>query len=476
MATSCASSPFPYAAPPVGALRWRPPAAPTPWTTARAATRFGPVCPQPLQPPPSDLADQSEDCLTLNVFAPAAPPPAAGYPVMVWIHGGYFAVGAGGQPFYDCARLARRGVVVVTLNYRLGRLGFFAHPGLTQEAAARGEPVANYGLMDQIAALRWVRANVRAFGGNAANVTVFGESAGGMAIDTLMASPAGRGLFDKAIVESGLGRNTATPLPEAEAAGVRFAASLNAESLTALRALPARAIVDGWTPKDPDGAHLVRDGRLIVEDTAPAFAAGRSAPVPLLIGSNDNEASLDPRRPQRPAERPRQAAVRRARLCARDLRHARRRGGQGGRGPPASPPRSGLIAPSPNPRASWRIARRRWASRSGATPTATFPPRCGVRRPAAAHAAEVQFVFGSLGVRGPDPTDEDRRMSDTLQAYWTDFARSGDPNGAGLPVWPKDSQAEAAAMVFSVDGAVAAPDFAKARLDLVATGESPPTR
>ena len=190
----------PFAAPPVGDLRWRPPAAAPAWTGVRDASAFGPACMQrsPYEP---NLA-VSEDCLTLNVWTPSDRPRGAKLPVMVWIYGGGFIIGASSQPGIDGTHLAQRGVVLVSLNYRLGRFGFFAHPALDAGPA----PVANYGLMDQIAALKWVRDNIGAFGGDPGNVTVFGESAGGMSVNFLMASPAARGLFAKAISQSGFDR------------------------------------------------------------------------------------------------------------------------------------------------------------------------------------------------------------------------------------------------------------------------------
>ena len=184
---------IPYAAPPVGKLRWRPPQAPRAWNKVRDASAFGPICPQNYNPSDNGVGPlpASEDCLTLNVWTPAEV--GAARPVMVWIHGGGFVNGSASAPLYDGDALARQGVVVVTLNYRLGWLGFFAHPALS--ATQPGEPLGNYGLMDQIAALKWVQRNIAAFGGDPGNVTLFGESAGGMSVNKLMISPAARGLF-----------------------------------------------------------------------------------------------------------------------------------------------------------------------------------------------------------------------------------------------------------------------------------------
>lgn len=207
---------IPFAAPPVGDLRWRPPADPKPWTDVRAGDAYGPACPQHM-PAAWGLPDPkwSEDCLYLNVWRPESAKPGAKLPVMVWIYGGGFTIGNGASKIYDGTHLAQNGVVVVNMNYRLGRLGWFAHPALTAEA--KGGATADFGLMDQIAALKWVKANIAAFGGDPANVTIFGESAGAMSVNLLMVSPAARGLFAKAITESGLGRIAAKTMAAAEA-------------------------------------------------------------------------------------------------------------------------------------------------------------------------------------------------------------------------------------------------------------------
>ena len=221
---------LPYAQPPVGALRWRAPQRAKAWDGVRVADRYGAICMQKIAKDNGvGLQPASEDCLTLNVFAAVGATTPAKLPVMVWIHGGGLVNGSGTAELYDGSALARQGVVVVTINYRLGRFGYFAHPALTAEA--NGEPVANYGLMDQIAALEWVKRNVAAFGGDARNVTIFGESAGGVSVNRLMMIPAVRGLFQKAIVESGAGRETDRSLAEAEAAGAAFGSGLGRPTL-----------------------------------------------------------------------------------------------------------------------------------------------------------------------------------------------------------------------------------------------------
>jgi para-nitrobenzyl esterase len=278
----------PYAAPPVGPLRWRPPQPPARWTGVRPATAFGAICPQNagMGVPPG--AAQSEDCLTLNVWAPAHSTRAA--PVMVWLHGGGDDSGTASQPQFGGATFAHDGIVFVSLDYRLGALGWFAHPALTKEAGP-GAPLANYGLMDQIAALQWVKRNIRAFGGDPAQVTVAGESAGGESVLFLMTTPAAKGLFARAIVESGSGWYDYPPLDKAEAQGLalvkRAGAPDNADAAT-LRALPVSTLLSAAG----EGVGVTVDGRLLKSSLAVSFAAGDAARVPLLIGSNSGEDSL----------------------------------------------------------------------------------------------------------------------------------------------------------------------------------------
>lgn len=454
---------IPYAAPPVGPLRWRPPAAPASWSGTRAADRFGAVCPQALQPPPTDLPNQSEDCLSVNVFAPQAAHTGRRLPVMVWIHGGGFTVGAGGQPFYDGASLARHGVVVVTLNYRLGRLGFFAHSALVNEAGDTGL-FGNYGLMDQIAALKWVQRNIDAFGGDPQKVTLFGESAGGMAVNALMTTTAAHGLFKRAITESGLGRIPFRPLPAAEALDLHFASDLGVQgqdqqALTALRALPASAFVpSGASMTAPQQPGLIQDGRLLTTNVAQAFASGRAEPVSFLIGTNDHEDSLWPAARRDPAKT------------------------LSGRSPDAI---AALRQTYPAGQSDEQIAADLVVDSNFTEPArflahnqaATHQPVWRYRfsyvqtqargaTPGASHAAEVQFVFGALGVRGPKPSAEDLRTVGALQNYWTNFAKRGDPNGDHLPVWPQDSQGDDEALVLTNTAVSATHDFLKPRLDL----------
>jgi len=270
----------PYAAPPVGPRRWRAPQPPAAWHGVREATKFAPHCAQPAGV--FGRASTAEDCLYLNVFAPATHP-RAGLPVMVWIHGGGFVGGESDD--YNPSSLVADGVVVVTINYRLGALGFLAHPALANH---RGGPTSDYGLMDQQAALRWIHSNIRAFGGNPRNVTIFGESAGGQSVLLQLISPGARGLFAKVIAESGGYALSPTPLATAEAAGRAFAAKAGCSSQTAqcLRSLPVGTIV---ADENQSGASADLDGLVVTEPLKQALTSGNFSHVPVIDGSNRDE-------------------------------------------------------------------------------------------------------------------------------------------------------------------------------------------
>jgi para-nitrobenzyl esterase len=280
---------IPYAAPPVGALRWQPPRPPAPWPGIRAATSYAPHCPQPSST--FGQASTSEDCLYLNVFTPAANK-ARNLPVLVWVHGGSLRTGESND--YNPAELVRHGAVVVTINYRLGALGFLADAAL---ASRRGGPSGNYGLMDQQAALRWVHRNIRGFGGDPGDVTLFGESAGGLSTLAQLASPGARGLFQRAIVESGTYQLTQQPLAAAEAAGQAFAAKAGCATNTAsakntaacLRGLPVSTILAN---EDPVGYTPDVDGAVLTQSIKTALARGQFNRVPVVIGTNHDEYRL----------------------------------------------------------------------------------------------------------------------------------------------------------------------------------------
>ncbi len=275
---------IPYAAPPVGDLRWRAPQPPAAWPGVRDATRFAPFCLQP--PSPLGGGTGAEDCLYLNVFGPTGPPTGRPRPVMVWIQGGGLVTGKADD--YDPTPLVRDGVLVVTLNYRLGVLGFLAHPALTDRA---GGPSGDYGLMDQQAALRWVRRNIARFGGDPRDVTLFGQSAGGLSVLAQLASPGARGLFDRAIVQSGAFQLTQASLGTAEAAGEAFATQVGCgdQSAACLRGLSDAQILAGTNPA---GYRPDVDGRVLTESLGTAFATGRFNRMPVIDGTNHDEYRL----------------------------------------------------------------------------------------------------------------------------------------------------------------------------------------
>jgi len=455
---------LPFAAPPVGSLRWRAPQPAAPWKGTRKAIAFGPDCmqaPMSSVPGPGFINPVSEDCLYLNVWTPSARP-AKPMPVMVWIHGGAFIMGAGSYPDYDGAHFADQGVVLVTINYRLGLFGFFAHPALTHENP-KG-PLANYGLMDQVAALRWVRRNIAAFDGDPANVTVFGQSAGGESVNALLVSPAGRGLFAKAISQSGGGRalpgSLAWPsIHSAEAQGAAWAVSVGAADAAALRALPADLVLKASAgPKIPGP---IIDGQIVPERIDAALADGRHAVVPYLVGANSDEESLLQWLPGAVAEHQRalgpyrEAAMR---LYGEDGKTdadtaARRLWGD-----------DVMVGPA-------RFVAQQMAA-SGA-PTflyhyAYVPKAMRGKAPGAPHGAEINLVFANqrqVSMFGEGAADAD--MADLMHAYWIAFARAGDPNGDGRSAWPRYSAASDTLLDFTNDGAASVTSFDKPGLDLL---------
>lgn len=427
---------IPFAAPPVGSLRWAAPKPAAAWTGQRDASTYGPACPQFIDPSGRTngggyVGPVSEDCLTLNVFAPHG---AKHAPVMVWIYGGGNVFGASDVPSNDGSSFARDGVVLVSFNYRLGALGFLAHPALTKAAGAN-EPLANYGAQDQIAALRWVKRNIKAFGGDPDNVTIFGESAGGADVLTLMTLPAARGLFQKASVESGGGWGEEPSLKAAEAEGVALAQKLGlpADATTdQLRALTADQLVAAGGSFGP-----VIDGRLLTETTARAFARGDSSPVPLIIGSNDDEASVFPKGMEA-AYAARLSPEVRAAYAAEasdevSLAHAEFTDWFGG-GP-----------------ARW-IARRQSARAPAWLYEFTYVRV--IRRgkiPGANHTSEIPYVFDSqmaVPVYKLEIQDEDRAMASRVHSCWVAFAKIGRPVCDGGPDWPAYSAARDEMMDF----------------------------
>lgn len=409
---------IPYAAPPVGPLRWRAPAEVKPWSDVRDATRFGAACAQPPGRTEAwaQVGPTSEDCLFLNVWRPAKP---GRYPIMVFLHGGGFTYGAAGVPLYDGANLARRGVVVVTLNYRLGLLGFFAHPALTRESPQG--PLGNYGVMDQIAALKWVRRNAAAFAGDAGNVTIFGESAGAGSVQVMMRSPAAAGLFHKAVSQSGAGGAVLPSLQAAEALGKKLsdAAGLGDVSAAQLRALPTDRLLLRSFP--------FIDGTVVTASPGTPFARGQEAKVPLIIGANSNEATL--------AGNNDEAA---RKLLGSRYDEAFKAYAAARKGASAEAVRTDLAedALSLMPSASLAALHAAngapaWSYYFDQVPASQRAGSAGT-----AHGGEVEYVFGNP-YDGAVWDDADRAVARATGDYWVRFARTGDPNGAGAVTWPR---------------------------------------
>lgn len=480
---------IPFAAPPVGEFRWRPPQPVTPWKDELDASKFGANCAQGGwgAQPGTIAAGSSEDCLYLNIWKPANSTAASKLPVMVWIHGGGFTGGSGSSPQNYGDALTRQGVILVTFNYRLGRLGFFAHPALSAEHP--DEPKGNYGYMDQIAALKWIQSNIAAFGGDPENVTIFGFSAGGVSVHSLLTIPAANGLFHKLISESGGGRDgvlTGRPINKenadvfytvsAETIGMNFARKngiegTDAVALAKLRALSVEAVVDGGQETDGQGGPRIYsgpilDGKLVVETAESAYKAGRQPKMPLMIGN-----------------------------CSAEL---------GGAFVSTAKTKEELFAtfgdlegeakaaydPDGNKDFNEVVTKFNtdWVWGEPARMTAKFfldkgatayvyqfgyvPPAARERSPyGAGHGSEVSFVFNTLNARwGPpaEPTPDEKELASVMCAYWANFAKNGNPNAEGLPNWPQYNNQEQPILEVEMNGNVGSkPDPRKARLDVV---------
>ncbi len=495
---------IPFAAPPVGELRWRPPQSAARWTGVRQATEFGADCMQGRfgpPPPPSGapttrpsatstpaapaMSAPSENCLFVNVWTPASAAPGAKLPVMFWIYGGGFVGGSSAMPLTSGTQFAKQGVILVAANYRVGRFGFFAFPALSHERP--DELKGNYAYMDEIAALRWVKRNISAFGGNPNNVTIFGFSAGGVSVHSLLTIPKARGLFQKAIVESGGGRDsvlTARPMSKdgvdpnypvsAETIGIDFARSMGIEgtdqaALDRLRALSAEEVLRG-APAQP-GVNMpsyettpILDGKLITETAETAYKAGRAPRVPLMLGSNSADSAG-----------PRVRATTKEQLFARFGQWSAQ--AKAAYDPDGSADLAALLSKANNDFGQAepaRFAARAFAANGSPVYLYRFSyVQSAMRermRAGTPHGGEIAFVFGTLGAGGfgppIPPTAQDQAVSRMAQGYWVNFAKAGDPNGAGLPSWPRYSTSKDLIFEFHPDGSAGAiPDPWKARLD-----------
>ncbi len=469
---------IPFAQPPTGDNRWRAPQPVKKWDGVRDATQYGPDCMQ--LPFPSDAAPlgatPKEDCLYLNVWTPSHKKDEK-LPVMVWIYGGGFVNGGSSPAVYAGTHFAQGGVVFVSFNYRVGRFGFFAFPALTREQA--GQALNNYAYMDQIAALNWVQRNIGAFGGDPGNVTIFGESAGGGSVMTLLTSPMAKGLFEKAIVESGGGRDSLmgvryldktspSGLPSAEAVGEAFAKSVGIEgtgpeALAALRALPAEKVVGGLnmaTMGQQAATYVgpILDGVIVTETPGQALLSGQFAKVPVMIGANSADIGFP-------------------RWHTMDEMWA-------AFGPNAKAAQSAYDPTgSGNMRmVGWKVAADLMMIEparfvAGAISAAGLPAyeyrfsyvaaSLAKQLPGAFHASEIPFVFDTVADKyGDKLAPPDEAIAKQMNDYWVNFAKTGDPNGTGLPHWPAYKSATDELMNFTEDGPVGEADPWKTRLDL----------
>jgi para-nitrobenzyl esterase len=430
----------PYAAPPVGQLRWRDPQPPAPWAGVRHANKYGNVCMQNPQKPGSfyqiEFYEQpepvSEDCLYLNVWT-AASSATEKRPVMLWIHGGGYVEGSGSLPSFNGENLARKGVVLVTINYRLGIFGFFTHPELSKESAHHTS--GNYGLLDALAALAWVKQNIAQFGGDPGNVTIFGQSAGAASVISLCASPLAKGYFQRAIVQSG-GFGRGSDRAKVEQAGVDFAAHAHANSLAALRAIPAKQLQAlAIPPPDGKSANVSHfgpwiDGYFLTSPPLEVFRAGQENTHSLMAGSLANEGTTLVPTPVTEAELKQRITTRYGEKADEYFK----------------------IYPVHSDQEAWQAAIEAVNDAMASTAlevarddqkhTAFIyyfdrrPPGHESERYGAFHSAELVYVFDNLDSVKRPWTENDRKLADTMSSYWVNFATTGDPNGKGLPHWP----------------------------------------
>jgi para-nitrobenzyl esterase len=477
---------IPYAAAPTGANRWRPPQPFTPWKGIKDATKFGADPAQMGFPRDGNKisASSSEDCLFLNIWRPANASPGSKLPVMVWIYGGAFMFGSGAQPGYSGVNFAKQGVMLVTINYRLGRLGFFAFPALSKEK--QDEFKGNYAYMDQIAALKWVQEHISAFGGDPKNITIFGESAGGVSVQSLLTIPSARGLFQKAIVESGGGRDgvlTGRPINKenadryypvsAEMIGVNFAKKhgiegTDAAALAKLRGLSVEEIIDGGQETDgPGGAPTypgpIVDGKLVVETAQSAYNAGRVPKVSLMIGSNSAEIEAGFINANSKEEL----------LSLFGSMQAEAKAVYDPDGTTDFAKMRTMVITDKVWAEPARFTAKAFAAKKVPAYVYLFsyvsPSMQQRMRFGAGHASEISYVFDNLTSRnGAAIAPKDKEVGKIMNTYWANFAKTGDPNGAGLSKWPVYAPQKSELLEFQADGsAVGKPDPVKARMNLI---------
>ncbi len=477
-----------FAQPPVGDLRWRPPVAVDAWNGTRAATEFGPACWQARNADNSPYArgelPRSEDCLTLNLWTEARV--GERRPVMVWFHGGGHSSGTGSATIFDGTAMAKKGVVMVTANYRLGPLGFLAHPALTAESPQQAS--GNYGILDHIATLEWVRDNIAAFGGDPGNVTIFGQSAGSWSVCVLQASPLAAGLFHKAIGHSGgcfgaprahlAKTGGAATAVSGHDAGLAIAAELGvegegADAAAALRAAEPEAVLTAGR-----GTGVVVDGWVLPDLPGAIFAAGDQNDVPVIVGSMSDEGitlfagMADPPRDAFVAGLTEQYGDRTDALLdayAREVAASTRTAGQ---------------AIQADRSFTWQM--RAWARANASAndvylyffshappvfrlylpdrPALDFPG--GRRGGGAYHSGDLAYAFDNVGLVGVGWNARDHELSEQMSQYWVNFAKTGDPNGEGLPLWPKYDREGEPAIEFATFGTAAASKIRETKLDL----------
>jgi para-nitrobenzyl esterase len=459
---------LPYAAPPVGDLRWKAPEPPAKWKGERDATAFGAHCAQGrvFDDMVFQDAGPSEDCLFLNVYAPADATDKSKLPVMFWIHGGGYAGGGSSEPRHNGDFLPLKGVVLVTINYRLGVFGFLATSDLAKEA---GGTAGNYGLLDMVSALHWVDANIKNFGGDPDNVTIFGESAGSFAVSTLMASPIAKGLFAKGVGESGAAFSDVLPTDTLDTRTKKddgWVATLGVKSLAELRALPTDKVLAAVKAKQ-GGFSPVIDGKLLTEQVSVTYAAGRQAHVPLLAGWNRDEGSFLANGMTATKWQAMAAGLFKER--ATDFLALY---------PGASDDAAGDSAIDYGSDAFIAFSTWKWLEaqrKTGESPVYRYHfelralPSKNHPGTFAFHSDDIEYVFGTLDTRpGETVRPEDRTLSEQMMSYWTNFAKTGDPNGPGLPTWPKYDTQDS--LIHLNNPITAGPDTLRARYEFLLKG------